>query len=285
MRPYMANYKAPCTMIGGQVAKILESKNPEFPVNSTVFAQIGWRTHKVFNPTEMQKKAFQDCYILPKCSGHPSSVGVGVVGMPGNTAYFGYLELCKPKQGETCVITGAAGAVGSIVGQLAKNEGCRVVGFAGSDDKCKWLEEKYGFDKAINYKSKDLYKQLKAATPDGIDTFFDNVGGSVSSMIFSQMNSYGRISVCGAISSYNSGEADKVSAPQPMFVFKQLTMTGFLVWSYANRWMEGLDKMAKWVEDGKIQYHETVTEGFENTPTAFIEMMRGKNYGKAIVKV
>lgn len=218
-------------------------------------------------------------------SGHPSSVGVGVVGMPGNTAYFGYLELCKPKKGETCVITGAAGAVGTIVGQIAKNEGCRVIGFAGSDDKCKWLEEKYGFDKAINYKSGDLYKKLKAAAPKGIDTFFDNVGGANSSMIFSQMNNYGRIAVCGAISSYNSGDIDKVSAPQAVFVFKQLTMTGFLVWSYANRWMEGLTKMSEWVAEGKIKYHETIKEGFENTPTAFIEMMRGKNYGKAIVKV
>jgi prostaglandin reductase 1 len=158
------------------------------------------------------------------------------------------------------------------------------VGLAGSDEKCRWLETEYGFDKAINYKSGNVYKQLKEAAPNGYDTFFDNVGGEVSSMIFNQMNDYGRISVCGAISSYNS-EIPKVPAPQTMFVFKQLTMQGFLVWRYSDRWMEGITKIAKWVEEGKIKYHETITEGFENTPKAFIEMLNGKNYGKAIVKV
>lgn len=204
--------------------------------------------------------------------------------MPGNTSYFGLLELCQPKAGETVIITGAAGAVGSLVGQIAKIKGCKVVGLAGSDDKCRWLETEYGFDKAINYKSSNLYKQLKEATPEGIDCFFDNVGGEVSSMVFSRMNDYGRIAVCGAISSYNS-DIPKVPAVQTMFVFKQLKMQGFLVWSWSNRWMEGIAELAKWVQEGKIKYKETVTEGFENTPQAFIEMLRGKNYGKAIVKV
>jgi prostaglandin reductase 1 len=204
--------------------------------------------------------------------------------MPGNTAYFGFLELCEPKAGETVVVTGAAGAVGSLVGQLGKLKGCRVVGFAGSDEKCKWLETEYGFDKAINYKSKDVYKQYKAATPDGADTFFDNVGGEISSLIFSRMNDYGRISVCGAISSYNS-EIPKVPAVQTVFVFKQLKMQGFLVWRYSDRWMEGITEMSKWVKEEKLKYNETITEGFENMPQAFIDMLRGKNYGKAVVKV
>lgn len=195
------------------------------------------------------------------------------------------MELCKPKAGETCVVTGAAGAVGTLVGQLAKNVGCRVVGFAGSDEKCRWLENEYGFDKAINYKSENIYKQLKEAAPDGVDTFFDNVGGEMSSLIFNQMNDYGRISVCGAISSYNADKIPKVPAPQTIFVFKQLSMQGFLVWRYSDRWMEGVTEMAKWVEDGELKYHETITEGFENTPKSFIEMLQGKNYGKAIVKV
>lgn len=204
--------------------------------------------------------------------------------MPGNTAYFGFLELCDPKKGETVVITGAAGAVGSLVGQLAKLRGCRVVGFAGSTDKCTWLETEYGFDKAINYKSPNLHKQLKDAAPAGVDCFFDNVGGEVSSLIFNQMNDYGRIAVCGAISSYNTNVAN-VPAPQNVFVFKQLKMQGFLVWKWSNRWMEGLGELAKLIKEGKLKYHETITEGFENMPTAFIEMLRGKNYGKAIVKV
>lgn len=204
--------------------------------------------------------------------------------MPGNTAYFGFLELCEPKAGETVVVTGAAGAVGSLVGQLAKLKGCRVIGFAGSVDKSKWLEKEYGFDRVINYKSANLYKQLKAVAPNGVDCFFDNVGGEASSIIFSQMNDYGRISVCGAISSYNS-DIPKVPAVQSMFVFKQLKMQGFLVWRWSDRWMEGITEFAKLVEEGKLKYRETVTEGFENTPQAFIEMLRGKNFGKAIVKV
>lgn len=204
--------------------------------------------------------------------------------MPGNTAYFGFLELCEPKVGETVVVTGAAGAVGSLVGQLGKLRGCSVIGFAGSDEKCKWLESEYGFDKAINYKSPNLYKQLKEASPKGVDTFFDNVGGDVSSMVSSRMNDYGRISVCGAISSYNS-DIPKVPAVQTAFVFKQLKMQGFLVWRWSDRWMEGITEMAKLVETGKLKYHETVTDGFESTPQAFIEMLRGKNFGKAIVKV
>lgn len=233
---------------------------------------------------ELQKTSFKDCYLLPKCDGFSSSLGLGVLGMPGNTVYFGFLELCEPKAGETVAITGAAGAVGSLVGQVAKLKGCKVIGFAGSDEKCKWLEKEYGFDKALNYKSPNLFKQLKESSPDGIDIFFDNVGGEVSSMVFSRMNNYGRISVCGAISAYN-GETIKVPAVQPLFVFKQLKMQGFLVWRYENRWMEGLNEMVKLVQQGKLKHHETITEGFENTPKAFIEMLRGKNFGKAIVKV
>lgn len=167
---------------------------------------------------------------------------------------------------------------------MGKLKDCRVVGFAGSDEKCKWLESEYGFDKAINYKSENVYKQLKSATPKGIDTFFDNVGGEVSSMVFNQMNDYGRIAVCGAIASYNHA-IPKVPAVQNAFVFKQLKMQGFLVWRWSDRWMEGITEIAKLVKEGKLKYHETITEGFENTPQAFIEMLRGKNYGKAIVKV
>lgn len=264
--------------------RVIESKNSKFPEGSKIFGQFGWRTHKVLNPVELQKKAFQDCYILPKCDGHPSSLGLGLLGMPGNTAYFGFLELCEPKAGETLLVTGAAGAVGTAVGQLAKFKGCKVIGVAGSDEKCKWLETEYGFDKAVNYKSPNLFKQLKEASPNGIDTFFDNVGGEISSMVFSRMNDYGRIAISGAISSYNS-EIPKVPAVQTIFVFKQLKMQGFLVWRYSDRWMEGLTEIAKWVEEGKLKYNETITDGFENTPQAFIDMLRGKNFGKAIVKV
>lgn len=284
MRPYMMNYKIPCLMIGGQMATIVESKNSQFPKDSVIFGQFGWRDHTVLNPTEVQKKAFRDCYIFPKFNNLPISLGLGTLGMPGNTVYFGFLELLNPKRGEVVVVSGAAGAVGTLVGQTAKMRGCKVIGFAGSDEKCKWLENEVGFDKAINYKSKNVYKQLKDSVVNGIDCYFDNVGGELSSMVLSQMNDYGRISVCGAISSYNS-EIPKVPAVQTVFVFKQLKMEGFLVWRFTDRWMEGINTMGNWIQEGKLNYHETVTEGFEDMPQAFIDMLNGKNFGKAIVKV
>lgn len=208
--------------------------------------------------------------------------------MPGNTAYFGLLDICQPQAGETVAVTGAAGAVGSLVGQIAKIKKCRVIGFAGSDDKCKWLENELGFDKAINYKNmKNFRTELKAAAPKGIDCYFDNVGGEVSSLIYTAMNNYGRISVCGAISAYNTDGAQKVDSPAGVMVVKQLRMEGFLITRpvFVQRWNEGLDQLQGWIKSGQIKYNETVTEGFENMPQALIEMLRGKNLGKAIVKV
>lgn len=205
--------------------------------------------------------------------------------MPGNTAYFGFLDLCKPQPGETVVVTGAAGAVGSIVGQIAKTKGCRVVGLAGDDAKCAWLLT-LGFDVAINYKTPDVKKKLIAAAPDGYDCYFDNVGGELSSLILSQMRPYGRVAVCGSISSYNTAPKDMPRVPilQPLFAFKQLRMEGFLVWRWADRWQQGIEGVYKLVEAGHVQYQETTTEGFKNLPRAFIQMLRGANTGKAVVK-
>jgi prostaglandin reductase 1 len=253
----------------------------KFHRGSTVFAQAGWRTHTIINPEKMK---INELTLLPDFGSVPYSSGVGACGMPGNTAYFGFLELCKPKAGETVVVTGAAGAVGSLVGQIAKIKGCRVIGFAGSDDKCKWLETELGFDKAINYKTADLVKSLKEAAPKGVDCYFDNVGGEMSSVIYQQMNLFGRISVCGAISGYNDQQIS-VPAPQKFFVWNQLKMEGFIVHRWTDRWMEGVNQMLKWIQEGKIKYEETVTKGFENMPQAFIEMLRGANTGKAVVKV
>lgn len=205
--------------------------------------------------------------------------------MPGNTGYFGFLEICKPKAGETVVVSVAAGSVGSLVGQIAKIKGCKVIGFAGSDDKCKWLEDDLGFDKAINYKKGDMAEALKAAAPEGIDCYFDNVGGELSSIVINQMNTYGRISVCGAVSEYNSVEEVKLPSFQKLFVLKQLMMQGFVVYHWADRWMEGILQNIKWIQEGKIKYRETISEGFENMPQAFIDVLRGKNYGKSVVKV
>lgn len=281
MRPYMSRYPVGSQMIGGQVAKVIDTKNAKFPKGSTVFAQVGWRTHTIVKPENFKA---HELYVLPDFGGLPTSLALGILGMPGNTAYFGFLEICDPKPGDVVVVTGAAGAVGSIVGQIAKIKGAKVIGFAGSDDKCKWLEDELGFDKAINYKNGNNAKALKEAAPNGVDCYFDNVGGELSAIIISQMRQFGRISVCGAISGYND---QKITVPpcQPSFVFNQLKMEGFLVWKWSDRWLEGITQMTKWIQEGKIKYHETITRGFENQPQAFIEMLRGKNSGKAVVVV
>lgn len=281
MRPYMSRFPVGSLMIGGQIAKVVESKNVKYPIGTKIFGQFGWRTHTLYNPNKVENE--QQPYVLPDLGSLPSSLGLGVLGMPGNTAYFGFLAICTPKEGETVVVSGAAGAVGSIVGQIAKLKGCRVIGIAGSDDKCQWLK-KLGFDCAINYKTSNVLEELKKAAPNGIDCYFDNVGGTITESVMRLMNLYGRISVCGTISNYNSAPI-KVQDPQTDFVFKQLKMEGFIVSRWQSRWMEGIRANLDWIKQGKIQYEETVTSGFENMPAAFMDMLKGGNTGKAIVKV
>ncbi|XP_018575695.1 prostaglandin reductase 1 isoform X2 [Anoplophora glabripennis] len=201
-----------------------------------------------------------------------------------NTAYFGFLEICTPQAGETVVVTGAAGAVGSHVGQIAKIKGCKVIGVTGSDEKGKWLVEELGFDHFINYKTADLDKALDELAPEKIDCYFDNVGGEISSIILRHMNNFGRISVCGSISGYNN-KSEKATTIQRPMISLNLTMEGFIVSRWANRWNEGIQQNLKWIKEGKLKYHETVTEGFENMLKAFIELFTGGNVGKAIVKV
>lgn len=286
MRPYTERIPVGVTMIGSQVAKVIDTKNADFPKGSYVCGSFGWRTHTVFNPNE--KIDFLGApYVLPSFGKLPVSLGLGHLGMPGNTAYFGFLEICKPKEGEVVVVSGAAGAVGSLVGQIAKIKGCKVIGIAGSDDKCAWLTNEIGFDHAINYKTESIDNVLKQYAPDGVDCYFDNVGGGISSVVISQMRDFGRISVCGSISSYNLPLAEwpKVPILQPLFVFKQLKMEGFIVSRWMDRWFEGINQMKTWTDEGKLIYRETTTEGFENMPQALIDMLQGKNTGKAVVKV
>jgi len=205
--------------------------------------------------------------------------------MPGNTAYFGFLEICKPKAGETVVVSGAAGAVGHHVGQIAKFKGCKVIGIAGSDKKGQWLTKELGFDHFINYKTQNVEEELKKVAPEGIDCYFDNVGGEITTTVLFQMNTYGRTSVCGAISGYNEKKPPKVSTPLFQIVGKQLKLEGFIVVRWNDRWQEGIAQNLKWIQEGKLKYQETVTEGFENTFKAFVDMLNGGNTGKAVVKV
>ncbi|NXG04448.1 PTGR1 reductase, partial [Sakesphorus luctuosus] len=282
--PYMRAYsrrdmKEGDIMIGTQVARIIESKNPAFTVGAFVVANHGWRTHFISNG--------QDLHLLPSSwpESLPRSLALGTVGMPGLTAYFGLLEVCKMKPGETVLVNAAAGAVGSVVGQLAKIGGCKVVGCAGSDDKVAYLK-KLGFDEAFNYKTvTSLDEALRKASPDGYDCFFDNVGGEFASIAINQMKKYGRIAICGAISLYNDSVPQKGPYIQVPMIFKELQMEGFIVSRWSNRREEGIKALLKWVLEGKVKYHEQVTEGFENMPMAFIGMLKGENIGKAVVKV
>nr|XP_021185401.2 prostaglandin reductase 1 [Helicoverpa armigera] len=286
MRAYMIGYKLPTDMIGGQVAKIIASRNSKYEVGKYLTGSFGWRTHTVLNPDVANEKAgLLPVTLLNDFGSHPVSLALGILGMPGNTAYFGLKEICKPNPGETIVITGAAGAVGSHVGQIGKLLGCRVVGFAGTDDKCEYLEKELGFDRAYNYKTVDIRAALKDGCPKRVDCYFDNVGGEISSTIINYMNKYGRVAVCGSISSYNETKLPKVSILQPAIVLKELKIEGFLVNRWTDRWNEGIEANLKWLEEGKLKYQEKIYHGFDNMVDALVGILRGENTGKAVVKV
>ncbi|XP_077290280.1 prostaglandin reductase 1-like [Arctopsyche grandis] len=204
MRPYMSQYPEGTMMVGDQVAEIVESKNKNFPVGKFVVGCFGWRDYTIGDGKALENPITVDPYVLLDIGTLSVSLSLGALGMPGNTAYFGFIKLCNPKAGETVVITGAAGGVGSHVGQIAKIKGCRVIGFAGSEIKCKWLKDKMGFDYAFNYKTVNADRALKECAPNGVDCYFDNVGGELSSIIFNNMNRFGRISICGAMSIFNT---------------------------------------------------------------------------------
>ncbi|XP_048359162.1 prostaglandin reductase 1-like [Sphaerodactylus townsendi] len=282
--PYMRAYskrmmKEGDIMLGSQVARVMDSKNSAFPVGTFVVSAAGWTTRFVSNGKDLQR-------MIPDWPNElPRSLALGTIGMPGLTAYFGLFDVCKLKPGETVLINSAAGAVGSVVGQIAKIAGCKVVGSAGSDKKVAFLKN-LGFDVAFNYKTVGSLEQtLKEASPDGYDCYFDNVGGVFSSVAVEQMKKYGRIAVCGSISLYNDKEPQKGPYVQIPMIFKELRMEGFLVTRWENRKEEGLKALLKWVMQGKIKWHEHVTEGFENMPAAFLGMLKGDNIGKAIIKV
>ncbi|KAL1509776.1 hypothetical protein ABEB36_004461 [Hypothenemus hampei] len=285
MRAYMSRLPKNSTMIGGQIAKIIESKAPEFPTGKYIYSSTGWRTHSIINSKQLSDDMGLLTIILPDFGNLPLSLGLGILGMPGNSAYFGFLEICKPKQGETVVVSGAAGAVGSHVVQIAKIKGCTVIGIAGSDEKGKWLTEELGLDYFINYKTQNIEEELKKAAPNGVDCYFDNVGGEISTTILNQMKTFGRVSICGSISGYNATEVQKISSPYFTIVTKQLTLQGFIFSTWNHQWFEGIHANLKWIQEEKLKYRETVTEGFDNMFTAFTDMLQGKNLGKAVVKV
>ncbi|PVD24195.1 hypothetical protein C0Q70_14665 [Pomacea canaliculata] len=286
--PYMRwrSYEAGETLIGEQVGRIKVSNNSNFPEGTLVLAYTGWRTHSLVSNTEENTFLGPIVKSLPDFGELSPSLAIGCLGMPGLTAYFGLLERGEVKAGETVLVSAAAGAVGSVVGQIAKIKGCKVIGSAGSDEKCDWLKE-IGFDHVFNYKTQTVDDALTEFAPEGVDVYFDNVGGDFTyDVLKSHIKFGGRIVACGSVSSYNKSEDERTERSIAKFViYKELNIRGFIIGAHVKRFAEGLSEMLRWVREGKIKYKETVTEGFENMPNAFISLLRGGNIGKALVKV
>jgi NADPH-dependent curcumin reductase CurA len=276
-RSYVAPFQLNEVLTGGIVGEVVESKSNNFVEGNFVAGNLGWQDYSIADEKEVRK-------INPEIA--PVSTALGVLGMPGLTAYFGLLDIGKPRQGETVVVSGAAGAVGTIVGQIAKIHGCRVVGIAGSNKKTIYLVDELGFDTAINYKAvPHLRKALKEACPKGVDIYFDNVGGDISDAVISLINNNARIPLCGQISLYNEIQIPTGPRLQPRLLTFSALMKGFIVHNYADRFDEGIRQLADWLKEKKLKYAENVVEGLENAPKAFIGLFAGENLGKQIVKV
>jgi NADPH-dependent curcumin reductase CurA len=273
---YRAAVEANSVMAGGGVAEVVSSRAPGLAPGDIVFGDTGWQDYASVSARQLSK--------LPKIE--PMTHLLSIYGIAGLTAYFGLLDVGKPKAGETVVVSAAAGSVGSIVGQIARIKGCRVVGIAGGKDKCAWLTSDLGFDAAVDYKEGAIFKALKAAAPNGIDVYFDNVGGEILEACLSQMNNHGRIACCGAISQYDGIPSAAGPRGVPgLIVIKRLIMQGFIVMDYMERRNEALRDLQSWVAWGKLRVQEDVIEGLENTPKALIGLLAGENRGKRMIKV
>ena len=262
------------SMVGGTVGEIVKSRNAKFAVGDIVTGFGGWQDYALSNGAGLRK-------LDPAAA--PVTTALGVLGMPGMTAYAGLLEIGRPKPGETVAVAAASGAVGSVVGQIAKIKGCRAVGIAGGPEKCRYVVQELGFDACIDHRAADFARQLQVACPAGVDVYFENVGGAVQQAVWPLLNDFARIPVCGLIAQYNA-------APMPgpdMFsvMRKRLTLRGFIVWDFAAKQADFLRDAGEWVRSGRLKYREDVVEGLENAPAAFLSLFRGKNFGKLLVKV
>ncbi|WP_238388419.1 NADP-dependent oxidoreductase [Christiangramia aestuarii] len=261
----------------GIIAEVIESKNKDFSKGDFVSGTLDWKESQVAKADGLHK-------VDPEKA--PLSAYLGILGMTGLTAYLGLTEIGKPKEGETLLVSGAAGAVGSVVGQIGKILGLRVVGIAGTDEKIEMLKSEFGFDAGINYKTtENMTKAIAEACPDGVDVYFDNVGGEISEAALFNINKFSRTINCGAISVYNNTEIPKSISVQPFLVKKSSLMQGFIVFDYADKHPEGIRQLTQWLNEGKLKYTETIREGFDNIPKAFLELFDGKNKGKMIVKI
>ena len=275
-KSYVPPFETGKPLSGGVVAKVIESKSGNFKSGDIITGNLPWRKKMIAAEKDIRKI---DTAIAP------ASYYLGILGMTGLTAYFGLMHIGKPKAGETVVISGAAGAVGMAVGQIATIQGCYVVGIAGSDEKIKLLKEEFGFDDAINYKTTpDMKKAIAAACPKGVDIYFDNVGGEISDAVISNINFHARIPLCGQISLYNSTETPKGPRLQPMLLTRSVLMQGFIVGNFQSEFPEGIKQLATWVKEGKLKSTETIEHGFEKLSQALLGLFKGDNTGKMIVE-
>ena len=277
VKSYIPPFELHKPITSGIVAEVIDSKNTAFEKGDFVTGMLAWK--------EFQKSN-GDGLLKADASKAPLSTYLGVLGITGLTAYLGLTEIGKPKKGETVVVSGAAGAVGSIVGQIAKLKGCKVIGIAGTDDKVTMLKSSLGFDEAINYKtSKNMAAAIKKAAPNGVDIYFDNVGGPISDAVLLSINPFARFIICGAISIYNSTELPKSISVQPFLIKNSALMQGFIVFNYADKYPEAIKQLSQWLVEGKLSYTETIVEGFDTIPQAFLDLFEGKNSGKMLVKI
>ncbi len=289
--PYMrgrmndtASYATPVAlgevMTGEAVSEVLQSNHPDLSPGDLVLGRTGWQTHAVASPDILYR-------IDPDLA--PPSAWLGVIGMPGFTAYVGLLEFGRPKSGETVVVSAASGAVGQVVGQIAKMKGCRVVGVAGADDKCQHVVDHYGFDACVNYKTDDFEDRLREACPQGIDVYFENVGGKVFDAVMKLVNNFARIPVCGRIAHYNQTRLpegpDRLIPFMGQILIKRLMLRGFIQSDHNELLPDFRRDMGQWLKEGKVKYQEDVVEGFENALTAFQGLLQGRNRGKLVVRV
>jgi len=273
---YRAAVEANTVMAGGGIAEVVSSKAPGLKPGDIVFGDTGWQDFAAVPAKHLSK--------MPRME--PMTHLLSVYGIAGLTAYFGLLDVGKPKAGETVVVSAAAGSVGSIVGQIARIKGCTVVGIAGGKDKCHWLTSELGFDVAVDYKDGATFKALKAAAPKGIDVYFDNVGGDILEACLAQMNNRGRIACCGAISQYDGVPSAHGPRGVPgLIVVKRLIMQGFIVMDYMDQRDQALADLQSWVKAGKLKVQEDIIDGLENTPGALIGLLAGENRGKRMVKL
>jgi NADPH-dependent curcumin reductase CurA len=274
-KSYVKPVDVGAVMTGQTVGEVVESRHPGFKVGDKVLTGLGWQSHGVAKGKELR---------LLDVSQVPPSYYLGVLGMPGLTAWFGLLEIGKPKAGETVIVSAATGAVGSVVGQLAKAKGCRAVGIAGGREKCDYAVRELGFDACVDYKAGRLNDDLKDACPKGIDVDFENVGGVVLDTVLRRMNLFGRVVVCGLIAEYTAAQPYAYTSMRAVLV-NRIKMQGMIVFDWAERYGEALADLGSRVAGGQIKYRESIVEGLENAPQGLIDLLAGKNFGKQLVKL